>query len=235
MPYRLLDKFRGLFNGVRYRHRDSSLGDSITSYFYDDLAELGRSAKLRQALEHHTSVVNTKNVMVGKSARRGDGTFGERVPNTPAVSAQGHHVAFGKVATVDIGIEVKILAKAMIKQVDRVGTDMLNQAMEFRRHGGNPICVGIVGINRAAAYTSYEGVRSWPTDGRKHKHPIQEAEEAELRLIARVRGSFDEFIVLRFEATNVPPHPFSWVDLADTEDHYAASLLRVSREYDLRF
>jgi hypothetical protein len=28
----------------------------------------------------------------------------------------------------------------------------------------NPICVGLVGINYAESYTSYEGERPWPTD-----------------------------------------------------------------------
>ena len=82
---------------------------------------------------------------------------------------------FGLVATVDFGIEVKVLAKAMIKQLDRVGTDMINQVSEFQRYGDNPICIGIVGINWARGYVSFEGVREWPTNGRKIPHPYQEA------------------------------------------------------------
>jgi hypothetical protein len=50
----------------------------------------------------------------------------------------------GEVANILLGAEVKILAKAMIKQLDRVGSDMENQAAEFRKHGNAPICVGIV-------------------------------------------------------------------------------------------
>jgi hypothetical protein len=99
----------------------------------------------------------------------------------------------------------------------------------------HPICVGIVGVNSAPTYTSYEGAREWPTDGKKHKHPIQEAAEAERRLISRAAEKFDEFQILRFRATNVAPFPFEWVDLKQTSKQYGALLIRVSREYDRRF
>src|SRR5205807_1547198 len=112
--------------------------------------------------------------------------------------------------------ETKILAKAMIKQVDRVIGDLVRQIEEFRRTGGNPICVGLVGINSAACYTSYEGERAWPTDGRKHKHPVQEAGEAEKRIVARAAPVFDEFLLLRFRASNAPPFTFEWVDHGQT-------------------
>src|SRR5205823_6097167 len=116
-----------------------------------------------------------------------------------------------------------------------VGTDMKNQVEEFRTHGGDPICVGIVGINRAATYTSYEGDKEWPTDGRKYKHPAQEAADAEDRLMTRIKPLFFEFIVLRFTATNVAPHPFTWIDQAAIEDAYGAALVRMCREYERRF
>ena len=93
----------------------------------------------------------------------------------------------------------------------------------------------IVGINCAPNYTSYEGEREWPTNGKKHKHPIQEAEEAESRLISRAAPSFDEFQVIRFRATNVKPFPFEWADYDQTAKEYSALLVRLSREYDQRF
>ena len=187
------------------------------------------------AVQSQHRVINVANVTVGKTARRGDGTLGERVPNVAAIVVPDHLVSFGQVATVDVGIEVKVLAKAMIKQLDRVGTDMINQASEFRRHGGNPICIGIVGINRARSYVSFEGTREWPTDGRKTPHPFQEAEQAERRLLPRIQPAFDEVITLRYVATNTEPYPFEWVDAVATETEYAASLLRISREYEKRF
>jgi hypothetical protein len=147
----------------------------------------------------------------------------------------GFNVARGAIATVEIGTEVKILAKAMIKQIDRVMTDLRNQQNEFRRAGGEPVTVGIVGINHALNYVSFEGGRSWPTDGRIHKHPYQEAEQAEIRLRAHVAQNFDEFLVLRFRATNMSPYQFEWVNEVDTIMEYEAVLIRVLRKYEHRF
>jgi len=157
------------------------------------------------------------------------------IPTAVAITETGLLVGRGEVANIEIGAETKILAKAMIKQIDRVIGDLIRQVQEFKRTGGNPICVGFVGINSAPNYTSYEGERQWPTDGRKHKHPAQEAAEAERRLLACVTGVFDEFQVLRFRATNVAPFPFEWVDLKQTAKEYGALLVRLSREYDRRF
>ena len=138
-------------------------------------------------------------------------------------------------ATIEIGVETKILAKAMIKQIDRVIGDLVRQTEEFKKRGGNPICVGIVGVNFSEVYTSYEGERAFLTDGRKYKHPLQEARDAISRLEQRARSSFDEFLILKFVATNTAPHPFSWVDEAQVMLEYSALLTRVSREYDRRF
>jgi len=46
---------------------------------------------------------------------------------------------------------------------------------------------------------------------------------------------FDEFIVLRFKATNEPPFLFEWVDYRETQLDYAASLVRISARYQQRF
>ena len=233
--FALLRIFRSLFEGARYKHRDSSLGDLVASYLYEDLVSLNKSAGLTRRVQGHECVVNLGNKTVGKPSRRGDGTFGELVPTAVALTEKGLFVARGEIANIQIGAETKILAKAMIKQIDRVIGDLSRQVDEFRRTGGNPICVAFVGINCAPAYTSYEGEREWPTDGKKHKHPIQEASEAERRLRDRAVPSFDEFQVLRFRATNIPPYPFEWVDHGQTLKEYGALLLRVSREYDKRF
>src|SRR5437867_2362964 len=141
-------------------------------------------------------------------------------------------VARGPVATIEIGAETKILAKAMIKQIDRVINDLVNQVNQFKRGGGNPICVAFVGINFAERYVSFEGKKKWPTDGKKYKHPIQEAAQAEQRLKDRVQSPFNEFQILQFRAK---PFPFEWVDLAKTEMEYSSVLTRISREYDRRF
>ena len=233
--FALLRTFRGLFDGKRYKHRDSSLGDSVASQLYEDLIALNRSAKLTERIHRRERVVNLGNKTVGKSSRRGDGTLGEIVPTAVAVTAEGLTVARGEVANIEIGAETKILAKAMIKQIDRVIGDLTRQVDEFRKTGGHPICVGIVGVNFAPNYTGFEGDRAWPTDGKKHKHPIQEANEAESRLLRLAAPKFDEFQILRFCATNTSPFPFGWVNHEQTAKEYSALLVRLSREYDRRF
>jgi len=233
--FALLACFRELFEGKQYNHRNSTLGDRVASQLYEDLVALGRSAKLTERVQKHQCVVNLGNKAVGKISRRGDGTFGELVPTAIALSESGLLVARGEIANIQIGAETKILAKAMIKQIDRVIGDLVRQVEQFASTGGQPITVGIVGVNFAPHYTSYEGDREWPTDGRKHKHPMQEAVEAESRIAARAKPAFDEFQFLRFRASNVAPFPFEWVDYAQTTKEYAALLLRLSREYDRRF
>jgi hypothetical protein len=233
--YALLRTFRGLFEGKSYLHRRSNLGDLVASQLYEDLVTINKSAKLVERVQHHERVVNMRNVMTGKPARRGDGTFGELVPAAVAVTEKGMLVARGPVATIEIGAETKILAKAMIKQIDRVINDLVNQVSQFKHGGGNPICVAFVGINFAEQYVSFEGRKRWPTDGKKYKHPIQEAAQAEQRLNEKARSAFDEFQILSFRATNAKPYPFEWVDLTTTEMEYSAVLTRVSREYERRF
>src|ERR1043166_4780204 len=233
--YALLRTFRGLFEGKAYRHRRANLGDLVASHLYEDLIALGKSEKLIERVQRHDRVVNLKNVMVGKPARRGDGTFGELAPAVVAVIEKGMLVARGPVATIEIGAETKILAKAMIKQIDRVIGDLIKQVTHFKSGGGNPICVAFVGINFAEQYVSFEGRKRWPTDGKRYKPPIQEAPQAEQRLNDKARSAFDEFQFLRFRATNTKPFPFEWVDLANSELEYSSLLTRISREYDRRF
>jgi hypothetical protein len=180
-------------------------------------------------------VINTENKRQGVKARRGDGTFGEIVPHEKPIIDPGYQVVRGKVATVEIGSEVKILAKAMIKQIDRVIGDLQKQVTQFKRGGGNPICVAIVGVNHAQYTVGYEGERIFKTDGKGNRHPFQEALEAERRLFADAASYFEEFILLPYSATNEPPFPFSWVNYTLISQNYGASLVRISREYDKRF
>ena len=204
-------------------------------HLYEDIYDVGKSIAFRQHVEGHQSVLNVENRRTGIKARRGDGTFGELIPTVTPIVDKGFKVARGPVANIEIGIEVKILAKAMIKQVDRVIGDLVKQVGQFKKGGGSPICVGIVGINSAPVTTSYEGSRAYPTDGRAFLHPIQEAKAAEKRLVEEAKSAFNEFLILRYRATNVPPYPFEWVDLHATELDYGAILIRISREYDRRF
>jgi hypothetical protein len=236
VEFALLETFRGIFEGHQYKHRISTLGDLVASRLYEDLVTLNRSKFLVERVSRHECVVNAKNVATGKKARRGDGTFGELVPTVAALTEKGLLVSRGPVANIQIGAETKILAKAMIKQIDRVISDLIGQVDHFKKTGGNPITVALVGVNWAPQYTAYEKDRATPTDGSSSfRHPFQEAASAESRLMASAAPKFDEFQILRFKATNVEPFPFEWVDFTKTRNEYAALLVRISREYDVRF
>lgn len=234
MTYQLLDSFKGLFDGQAYLHRKSNLGDSVAMRMYEDLHALDRSKKFVHRVDTGISVLNTQNRRQGIKARRGDGTFGEIVPNVAPIEDKGYVVCRGPIATIEVGVEVKILMKAMIKQIDRVINDLRGQASQFRSRGGNPICVGIVGINRAPVTTSYEGDRAFQTDGKKYKHPDTEAAEAEARLLQLAAPAFDEFVVLRFQASNESPFKFQWVNEQATALDYGATLARISQAYESR-
>jgi hypothetical protein len=237
LEYRLLTEFRRLFEGKIYKHRDSSQGDFVAMHLYEDLIAIDRSPKLIEAaINRKDRVLNVQNKRRGVSARRGDATFGEIIPGETASTDSDYLVARGPIATVEIGIEVKILAKAMIKQIDRVINDLCNQVVQFKRGGGNPICIGVIGINQAESTVGYEGDRPFPTTGKQgFLHPYQEAPEAERRVRASAAPEFDEFLILRFKATNFPPYPFEWVDYKAAQLDYAAALSRISSRYQQRF
>lgn len=209
--------------------------------FYEDLFALRRSTALAERVAHGLCVVNAANTRQGVRARRGDGSFGEIVPNVAARQEEGYEVPRGPIATIEIGIEVKILAKSMIKQIDRVKRDLTDQVAHFKSKGGRPITIGIVGINHAAKYISFEGDVTWATNGKSGRyHPYQEAEEAERRLLADAAPAFDEFLILHFRATNHEPpatdglalYDFEWVDEKKTAVDYGAVLARVSQRYE---
>lgn len=231
--YRLLTEFRHLFEGKIYKHRASNQGDFVAMHLYEDLVTVHRSSKFIEAvLTRKDRVLNVQNRRRGIDARRGDGTFGEIIPGESPIFDNGYQVGRGPIATVEIGIEVKILAKAMIKQIDRVINDLRNQVAQFRRGGGNPICIAIVGINQAESTVSYEGDRPFPTTGKAgFLHPIQEGAEALPRLRTLAASEYDEFLPLPFKATNAPPFPFEWVDYNETRLDYAAALSRISARY----
>src|SRR5580704_7415167 len=195
MEYRLLTGFRRLFEGRLYKHRASNQGDFVAMHLYEDIIAINRSPKLIDAaIGRRDRVLNVQNKRRGVTARRGDGTFGEIIPGEAPMIDPGYLVARGPIATVEIGVEVKVLAKAMIKQIDRVINDLRNQVVQFKRGGGNPICIALVGINEAESTVGYEGDRSFPTTGKAgFLHPSQEASEAERRLRAEAQPEFDEF------------------------------------------
>jgi hypothetical protein len=201
----------------------------------EDLYTLQLSQRLNALIDSGDRVLNLRNSLRGIRSRRGDATFGEIVPHSLTITAPDFIVRRGEIATVEIGTEVKILAKAMIKQIDRVVGDLIRQVEQFQRAGGAPICVGIAGINYADRYTSYERDRRYPTDGQEYKHPLEEAADAENRLRSKAAPAFDEFIILRFRARNEPPFVFEWFNEGQTALDYGAVLTRIVRKYETRF
>ena len=186
-------------------------------HLYEDLAELDRSTKLRPRIQDHERVLSTRNLRQGITSRRGDGSFGEVVPGTNVVVDPGYRVARGTVATIEIGVEMKILAKAMIRQIDRVTGDLLKQVPHFKRGSHDAICVAVVGINHAPYAIGFEGSRSFRTDGKANRHPIQEAADATQRLLRDVAPAYDEFIILHYSAAFIP-RPL-WPVNRDTAKH----------------
>lgn len=234
---RLLSAFASLFEGKRYLHRVSNLGDQVSVELYEDLYALGRSAKLVAAVDARRSGVGPANKTVTlERMRRGDGTFGALVDPAAARKFDDYHVARGAIATIDVGAEMKVLNKAMIKQIDRVVNDLEKQVRNWQRVSPEVVSLAIVGINHAAQTTSYEGEREFPTDGKTHKHPTQEAFAAEQHIRERVieRQIYNEVLILRYRATNVPPYPFEWVDRPHSEQAYRASLIRLSQLIERR-
>jgi len=84
--YALLRTFRGLFEGKPYLHRKSNLGDLVASQLYEDLVAINKSAKLAHRVQHHERVVNMRNVMTGKPARRRPLTAAKRAKTAAGCS-----------------------------------------------------------------------------------------------------------------------------------------------------
>ena len=176
----------------------------------------------------------------GIQARRGDGTFGEIIPGQVPVVQPGFAVARGTIATLEIGVEVKILAKAMIKQIDRVINDLCNQVVQFRKGGGTPLgfgeSSGSIKLQNMSASKAKTAVIQPLVESGAPQYPSQEAAEAEKRLRELAAPSFEEFLILPFRATNEPPFPFEWVGFERTRlDYAAASSLESSSKYQQRF
>jgi hypothetical protein len=228
--FRLIKRFEDTFRNGPYLHRNSQLGNRIADFLFDDLYELDPGSKFRADVDAGRIALNPKGVSPGLNARRGDGSFGPVVPGYAPRRYTDHVVPVAPTAEVDVGAEVKILAKAMIKQIDRVISDLCGQSREFKTKSPDALTVGIVGINVADRYVSFEGLRRYPT-GEFGPHPIQEANEAERRLRLSAEPCYGEFLVLPFKATNEPPFQFSWLRAQLTRDQYGAMLTRLLRSF----
>ena len=232
---KLLDQFEAVFLGKLYRHRSSTQGDRVAQYLYEDLYSLDQSPKFRSRVDEASIVLNAKNQTHGVKHRRGDGSLGAIIPGESTIRDAGFAVARGPLATIQIGVEVKILAKAMIKQIDRVIGDLIRQADEFRLSNAQALAVAIVGVNHASSYRSVEGDRFYDTGkGKSAPHPIHEAAAAIARL-DEAKSAFDEFLIFRFGVTNREPYSFDWVDHTEARRDYSSALVRLAGSYEHRF
>jgi len=232
---KLMQHLAGIFYGKIYRHRSSRVGDELSRWLFEDLYDLRRSPLYNERVGRYEAVVNRPNTVTGRPGRRGDGTFGERIATSPAQTTPGYHVAEAAIATLQIGVEVKILSTAMIKQIDRVVGDMNKQAQQFKSTTPNAITVALVPVNHADKYRSYEGDRYFDKPGKTGPAPAAEAAEAKNRITQLVRPNFDELVFFDYRATNFEPFPFEWVNETATRNTYVAALQRIALAYESRF
>jgi hypothetical protein len=239
--FRLLSAFEALYSRHPYVHRASTHGDNMATELFEDLfvRSMARDPASRFVVRVNdaTRVVDRRNKSYNVSARRGDGLLGEVMHGAPTASLPGFAVKRGPTVATEIGVEMKIVAKAMLKQIGRVCTDLNNQKNEFAAHTGSrpPISVAIVAVNFAPIYCGLEKKRKYITDGKTYRHPIQEAAEAKRRLETFVKPNYDFFIMLEYSATNMKPYPFSWVNPTGQVADYNAELSRLAVEYEARF
>ena len=93
--FALLRQFEATFRNGPYIHRNSQLGNRIADYLYEDLYALGLSHKYNDRVDARSHVLNPKGISPGIRSRRGDGSFGDLIPGSPATVAPGFRVARG--------------------------------------------------------------------------------------------------------------------------------------------
>lgn len=232
--FKLLVAFEALFQGSVYQHRKSTLGNTVASYLYEDLLDHSSSVKYRERISASKCVLNVSGSTHGVKARRGDGTFGAVVPGSDVLCVEGLTVPQGMVALTQIGAEFKIIATAHLKQIDRVLNDLTGSAMSLKEKSPSAITVGFAAVNYSERWTGMEGTRSFPVE-RKALRALAESDETSKRLTQHAGPAFDEFILLRFKATNQAPFPFFWLSPSGTAADYGAALVRIASLYDKRF
>lgn len=228
--YRLLEIFRLTFQGVTYKHRNSTVGNKIVRELFEDLVKHVVSRALVSDVLEGRCVASRSGGVQGRLIRRNDSIFGRPPAGAQSKKADaGYSVMEGLVAEPRIGCEVKILAKAQLKQIDRVISDLDNFSLRMKRMNEKCINVALVGVNHESDYVGYEG-------GRTFKHPLGTSEaKTVVGRLSVLRESYDELLVFGFKATNQSPFPFKWLEERRTELDYGASLTRVGERYQERF
>lgn len=228
--YRLLQAFRSTFERVVYKHRNSTVGNRIGRELFEDLVRHEVSAALLDHVRDRRCVVSRGGKIHGRLIRRNDSVFG-RPPAGVVVAAPMSRFAVpeGAVAEPRIGCEVKILAKAQLKQIDRVLSDLENFALRMNRLNRKCVNVAVVGVNHESDYVGYEGERTFR--GRLGR----EEPAAVIGRLAGLSDYYDELLILGFRATNQDPFPFRWIGPRKIELDYGAALTRVGERYQERF
>lgn len=112
--------------------------------------------------------------------------------------------------------------------------DLTGSAVSLKEKSANAITVGFAAVNYSERWTGMEGTRSFPVE-RTPKRALAASDETSRRLLEIARPAFDEFVLLRFRATNQEPFPFSWLNATGTAADYGAALVRIAALYEKRF
>jgi len=229
--FRLLEAFRQTFAGRLYKHRDSTVGNSIGRQFFEDLFDHGVSVLYNKHVSNSFGVVSRGGQIHGKEIRRNDSVFGRPPAGTKLLALRaGFRVQEGPVAEPRIGCEVKILAKSQQKQIDRVISDLGNFARKMKTLNSKCINIAVVGVNHETDYVGHEGRRTF-----KDKLGDREPLVVTAKLREELKQVYDEFLIFSFGATNQDPYPFSWLDTNLAQLDYGAVLTRVGELYNSRF
>ncbi len=228
--YHLLQAFREAFEGTVYKHRISTTGNKIGRELFEDLFRHLVSPLYVDNVRTGACVVSRGGGIHGKLIRRSDSVFGRPPAGLPGKKGTPEYaVVEGTVAEPRVGCEVKILAKAQLKQIDRVINDLEGFALRMKRLNKKCINIAVVGVNHEPNYVGFEGVREFRHRLREDEPPVV------MNRLAVLATSYDEVLLLSFKATNQLPFPFSWGGARKVELDYASVLTRVGERYQERF
>ena len=235
MKYRLLHSFQEIFSGTPYRHRNSQLTDCVALDYFEDYRRTTNRPAIQERLDSGSSVVGSRPPLTGGMNHGGLRYIGEKTPGINPTRMPERSVMTGRTANVEIVFEIKILAKSMNKQVNRVINDFGNRQAKLKKAYPDVIFIGAVGVNFASAYVSYEGARTYHTNGKERRHPSQEATSVKNKLLDGLSDVLDELLIICFTAENVSPYNFDFLGLDRTEEELAGIIARTARDHEKRF
>ena len=156
LPFKLLARFEDTFRQGPYKHRSANLGNRIARELFEDLFAHSVSMRLTDRMRSQFEVVTVNGEIYGRKRVRRNDSFSGRPPageldiRTPT----GSEVSEGVIAEPHIGCEVKIIAKAQQKQIDRVINDLRGFGVRMRSLHIRCVNVAVVGVNHESDYVS---------------------------------------------------------------------------------